>query len=73
MAMHLLSRARGALKLSSQLRNATTRCGANKIGEAKLILPDGTEASLPLMSGTTGTDKFMDIQTLYKQVRASHP
>lgn len=35
---------------------------------ARLILPDGKEATLPLLNGTTGTDKFMDIQTLYKQV-----
>jgi len=34
---------------------------------ARLILPDGKEATLPLLNGTTGTDKFMDIQTLYKQ------
>lgn len=30
-------------------------------------MPDGTEAELPLHRGSTGTDHFMDIQTLYKQ------
>jgi len=67
---HLLTRARAALRLSSQLN--VTRTISSSVaarGEtAKLILPDGTEASLPLMSGTTGADKFMDIGTLYKQV-----
>jgi hypothetical protein len=36
---------------------------------AKLILPDGKEASLPILHPSTGTDKFVNISTLHKQVR----
>mmetsp|Transcript_27646 Transcript_27646/g.46276 ORF Transcript_27646/g.46276 Transcript_27646/m.46276 type:complete len:477 (+) Transcript_27646:108-1538(+) len=35
---------------------------------AKLILPDGKEASLPILHPSTGTDKFVNISTLHKQV-----
>lgn len=69
MAMLLNSVRRGVAARAFQCapvtstRNFKTLTGEN----AKLIMPDGSEALLPLHTGSTGDDKFMDIQTLYKQ------
>eukprot|EP00959_Pyramimonas_sp_CCMP1952_P175957 3676993-Pyramimonas_sp.AAC.1 len=72
---HTRSALRGA---SSATRLMAARCfsgttlnanaGAIESGtSAKLILPDGKEAILPILHPTYGNDKFIDISTLNKQ------
>lgn len=60
---------RGVLPAARKFALPAASCGFKTgTGEvARLIMPDGTEAQLPLHRGSTGTDHFVDIQTLYKQ------
>mmetsp|Transcript_16370 Transcript_16370/g.22620 ORF Transcript_16370/g.22620 Transcript_16370/m.22620 type:complete len:464 (-) Transcript_16370:309-1700(-) len=65
--MSILTRNVAGVGFKRSLSALQARLMSTQTEHAKLILPDGTEAKLPLLNPSFGTDKFLDIQTLNKQ------